>query len=91
LSKKLETLLRRLNDFKDPKFLFEIINIIYEENFILEKMIYEVLVNEGHVLSMEEFFRINGILMEKNAILHRNSRKSVLESGIDRCSVIGNE
>jgi hypothetical protein len=49
LSKKLETLLRRLNDFKDPKFLFEIINIIYEENFILEKMIYEVLVNEGHV------------------------------------------
>lgn len=48
---------------KDTNMLYDIVRILYQENSIIEDKIYEAMVDEGHVVSVDEFFRINGEIM----------------------------
>ena len=81
--------MRRLLDFKDFKFLFEVIRMIYDENYLIEQQIYEVMVNEGHIVSIDEFFRINGIMLEETAVIKRSSRLSSISN--NQLSILSRE
>ena len=81
--------MRRLLDFKDFKFLFEVIQMIYDENYHIEQQIYEVMVNEGHIASIDEFFRINGIMLEETAVIKRSSRLSSISN--NQLSILSRE
>lgn len=54
-------MIRRLENIKDLKFLQQIILKIYKENFIIENKIYDLLVDGGFIMSIDEFYRVNGI------------------------------
>jgi hypothetical protein len=54
---------------------------IYDENQLIEEKIYETLIEKGHVMSMDEFFRVNGVQNdEENQINKKGSRFSISSS-----------
>lgn len=40
---------------------FNILNLMFEESALIEKKIYQILIDDGYLLSMDEFYRINGV------------------------------
>ncbi len=54
---------------------------------MIEERIYGALVNEGHVVSIEEFFRINGKMIEER---HNTNKKSSIVS-VAQLSVISSK
>lgn len=61
LMRKCETLMRRINSLKDLHSINELIQEIYKENEEMQIRIIEELIDKGFIISIDEFYRINGV------------------------------
>jgi len=53
--------MRRINSLKDLHSINELIQEIYKENEEMQIRIIEELIDKGFIISIDEFYRINGV------------------------------
>lgn len=61
LMKKCEVLMRRVNYLRDLNPINELVEEIYKENEVMQIKIIEELIDKGFIISIDEFYRINGV------------------------------
>jgi hypothetical protein len=52
------------NDIQKLKNLdthINILKLLFDESSVIEQKIYEMLIDDGYLMSMDEFYRINGV------------------------------
>jgi hypothetical protein len=69
-------MIQRLSLIKDMRLLQQTILKVYKENLELENKIFEILVDGGYIISIDEFYRINGIDAVHKEVYERKPRES---------------
>lgn len=63
---ELNSCFQELEKVKDLKSHFKILQLLFKENSLIEQKIYDKLIEDGYLTSMDEFYRINGVDLVKD-------------------------